>query len=284
MSGPGDPGPQTGGKPLADSSGHDSRSERRSLRHHAERRKRAGRLFWAAGPALAVVIVVAVLFPLLVSPGQGSAATVGGSVTGGSSGSATSTASGSALLVVEQDGRPAVLALIAAGAKGGLVLGLPAVTILRSGDRFAQISTLYVPGQPETLTKTLSEVLGAPVGAVATVQWSALRDGLADSGVQNLPPEQLDQQDGDAGAVAGALAAALATSGAAAAQRGWEAALEGDPEGFRAVLAAALARAGGTVWTGRGITGTLVDSGALTYLEPDVKTARSLLAGTGGGG
>jgi hypothetical protein len=281
-----------------------SRSERRSFRHHAERRRRAGRLFQELAPAAALILVLAVMFPLLASPGQqgeGAGGTpavlpdttlasdttaVGTAANGGSGASASAPASppGSALLVIEQNGAAASVALLFAGPKGGLVLALPGVTLLRSGDRFAQIARLYAPDKRRDLAQPLADVLAVPVGAVASVEWSDLRDALANKGIDPLPSEPVDPKDADTAELANALATMLGKRDTNGGDLGWDdGRLAGDVEGFGAAVHAALLAAQGNGWTGQAVTGTLVASGDVTYLEPDVKTARSALVAMGAG-
>jgi hypothetical protein len=295
----GDGPPQTEGGAPVTPSGRDARSERRSVRRHAQRRRRAERLFSAVAPAFLVLVAVGVLFPLLVSPGpgeqEGGSTTASAGASGATATSATATTApagstaptspGSPLLVVEQDGTAMMLALVFTGPKGGIVLGTPGLTLLRSGDRFTLLSRLYVAGEHQALAQPLADALAVPVGTVASARWSDLRDALAREGIDPLPPEQLDAKDGSAAQVSEALAAAFSKHGVNAGEPVWkELPLAGDGDGLRVAVGAALLAAQGTGWVGRAVTGSLVESGRLTYLEPDITTARSVLAGTGEGG
>ena len=290
MSDAGGAPPQTEGRVPGPPSGRDSRSERRSVRRHAQRRRRASRLFSAVAPALLVLVAVAVLFPLLVSPGPGER-TGGATPTtapAGTSGATVTTvpaSPGNALLVVEQDGTAKALALVFTGPNGGVVLGVPGLTLLRSGDRFTQFFRLYVADKQQALAQSLADALAVPVGAVASAKWSDLRDALAGEGIDPLPPEQLDAKDGNAAQIAEALAAAFNRHVVTAGEPVWkELPLAGDGDGLRAALGAALLAEQGAGWAGRAVAGTLVENGRLTYIEPDITTARSVLAGTGEGG
>ena len=293
MSDAGGAPPQTEGRVPGPPSGRDSRSERRSVRRHAQRRRRASRLFSAVAPALLVLVAVAVLFPLLVSPGPGertggatpTTAPAGTNAATATSATTTTASPGSALLVVEQDGTAMALALVFTGPNGGVVLGVPGLTLLRSGDRFTQLSRLYVADKQQALAQSLADALAVPVGAVASAKWSDLRAALAGEGIDPLPPERLDAKDGSAAQVAEALAAAFSKHGANAGEPAWkELPLAGDGDGLRAALGAALLAEQGAGWAGRAVAGTLVENGRLTYIEPDVTAARSALAGTEEGG
>jgi hypothetical protein len=256
-------------------------------------------------PAAAVIAITAVLFPLLASPGQGEKA--GGATTGpvAASGATATTAttattvtasttaastsgatpSGNALLVIEQDGAAVALALVSAGQNGGVVLGLPGVMLLRSGDRFAQLAQLYGQHQQQAVVGAVADALAVPVGAVASVDWVDLRVALTNEGIERLPPLHLDAKDGDTAAIAEALAAAFSKRWAGAGAPLWnELSLAGDADRFRAAAGAALLAAEGTGWTGNAVIGTLVQNAELIYLEPDIKTARSVLTSTDTGG
>jgi len=176
-----------------------------------------------------------------------------------------------------------MLAMVVGGPKGGAVLGIPGITLLRSGDRFAEVADLYEPGKPQVLAESLVSALGLPVGAVAAVGWNDLRGALTAEGVEPLAPEGLDPGGGDAGQVAEALAAALGKSGDVGGdgQTWLQAPLSGEADGFRARVTAALAAVGEGRWGGQMLPGALIDTDGLTYLEPNVQAARTLLAVTG---
>ncbi len=293
MSDAGGSSPQMEGGAPGPNSGGSSRSQRRSARRYAQRRRRTGRLFLAVAPAAAVIAIIAVLFPLLASPGQGEEA--GGVTTGpvaASGATATTvtastsgaTSPGNALLAIEQDGAAVALVLVSAGPNGGVVLGLPGVILLRSGDRFAQLAQLYGQDQQQAVVDAVADALAVPVGAVASVDWVDLRGALTNEGIEP-PPPQLDAKDGDTATIAEALAAAFSKRGAGAGAPFWnELPLAGDVDRFRAAVGAALLAAEGTGWTGQAVTGTLVENDDLIYLEPDIKTARSVLTSTDMGG
>jgi hypothetical protein len=313
------PGPDDGQKlPVPE---RESRSERRSVRRRAGRRKRASHLFWAVGPALACFVVVAVLFPLIASPGRdnaaepsapplGSAATTGtASATTGATSATTEAGAGgttvvdsgqaagdetssveatpvggTAVLVVRQDAVPVVFVLVCAGPASGMVLGMPAPTLLRSGDGFDRLAAVYAADGSTGLRSMLADALGTAVGSVASVVWGDLRSGLQTEGIGALPADRLDAGQVAAAEIAAALAAVLQQGGAAGGV--WQTLpLSGDVEAFRAIVIDGQGKGtAGRVWTGRAIAGRLVESGSGTYLEPDIDPARELLATTEAGG
>jgi hypothetical protein len=272
--------------------GYVRRTERRSARRRDERRSRSdrpGRGMLAALVAIVVVVAVAVLWsPLVPEVGHGLPAQGGASTTAATTASTvpSAPAPGSALLVVKQDGKVTFVALFYAGPKGGIVLGMPGITLLRSGARFVPLAQAYSPESPAALATPVADALAVPPGAVASIEWRELRTILAGAAGDVKLPEGLDPRGADAGGVSAVLAATLgrgeATGGAAGPW--WEqAAIEGEADGFHSAMAAALASAAGRAWVGQVLTGTLVEYGAgETYLEPDLQAAKGVLSGTGG--
>jgi hypothetical protein len=239
--------------------------------------------------AIAVVVAVAVLSsPLVPSVTQAESSPT---TAVGASASVTTTttappaaAPGSALLVVQQDGKLVMAALLCAGPKGAVVLGLPGVTLLRSGDGFVVLADAFSASDPATLSGPITEAFGVPTSAVAAVEWSGLKGSLAGSAVGSRLPDTLDARGSDAGPVAAVLATALrgAAAGQAASAGWWRADLTGQEEAFQAAVAAEMRAVGGSPWTGQVLEGQMVDSGnGTSYLEPDIQKAREILQATG---
>lgn len=280
--------------------GHVPPPRGRSERRRAERRARSGRLARAVVPALfAIVVAVAVavlsspLAPALtsfaaappttaVTPStSGAAAAVSTSTTAPP---AQATAAGSALLVIQLGGRPAVLALFYTGPKGGAVLAMPGATLVRSGDRFVLLAQAFSPSDPTALAQPVAAVFSVPKSVVASIEWGALRAALAPGSPGTALPDTLDAAGTDSGAVAIALAAAMGGKTQSASAGGWwqPLAMAGQAEAFRATLAAEAKAAGGLSWTGKALGGqTAEDDDGTSYLEPDIQAARAFLAATG---
>ncbi len=192
---------------------------------------------------------------------------------------------GAALLVVLQGGSPAVFALVSGGPDRGVVLGMPSVTLLRVGDRFERLADVYT--SPDDLSgpeQAVSDVLDASIAAVASIEWSDLRQAVTGAVGGSGLPEELDGQGADAGAVAAVLAGALSAQHAGSvAAGGWlaDAHVGGDRDAFLASLEAESASMTAGGWEGQAITGRHVEyAPGAAYLEPDVQAAKSILAGT----
>lgn len=261
------------------------------MRHHAGRKHRSDRPVRGIISALAAIVVVVAVM-VLWSPLTGSVTTTSPTVGPATTMNTTATAlsaspAGSAILVVRQGGKAAIVALFCAGQGGGLVLGMPGITLLRSEDRFVELADAYSPGSPPAVATPIARAFAVPPGAVASIEWSDLRSALGDGAGGAKLPAGLDPKGADAGAVSAVLAATLSGAQAAAGAAGawWgQAALEGEADGFRAAVTAAVVSTAGETWAGGALTGAVVEySPGKTYLEPDVQTAISLLARGGGG-
>jgi hypothetical protein len=239
-----------------------------------------------------VIVAVAILFPMLVSPGQRQqsppATASQGSIpkppAATSSPVSPVSAPGTVLLVVEHEGEAEAIALVTAGPQGGVVLGLPAISLLRSGDRFDRLARIYSPEHPDVLGAAVAEAFMVPVAAVAAVSWVDLRKNLEDAGFGQLPSEQLDQAPSSVARLAQAVAEACSAAAGAGPDVWAELPLVGDGDGFREALRGSFAQTAAAAWTGQAVSGTVVENGGVTYVEPDVDGARGVLAGTGAGG
>ena len=188
--------------------------------------------------------------------------------------------------MITQDGKTAVVALFLAGPKGGVVLGMPGIMLLRSGDRFVELSQAYSPETPTALAAPVAEALAVPPAAVASIEWSELRAALAAAAGGAALPGGLDPTGADAGAVSAVLAATLTKAPPGGGADGWwaQATLQGEADAFRASVQAAIASMGGTAWMGQAIKGTVATyATGEAYLEPDLQAAKAVLAGAGVG-
>jgi hypothetical protein len=217
---------------------------------------------------MAGMVVILALFAFVVIPPEGDG--TGGTLSTTVSSVAPGPNAGG-LLVVEQEGKAVEAALVYSGTNGGVVLAVPGVTLLRSGDRFASLAQLATQDQPPALAGAVSDALAVTVEAVASITWKDLRDSLASAGVEALPASVLDPTGADAAGLATALAVLVGKDGATISEPDWgESSMRGDTEGFQAVVAAARAANAGGGWTGKAVSGLLTQEGDVTYLEPDL--------------
>ena len=252
-----------------------SRSERRTYRRSARKRRSRFRLGLVVGPALVVIAALVVFLVLMGGPeGDGSTLTTLPVVTAASSG----------LLIVEQADAVPVVVLVHPGDEAGQVLAVQGITLLKTaGQGFRTLSELHTAGQDEALSAAVAEALGVSIKPVATVQWSDLRAAMVSANAGDAPPTTLTSEDGEAGQVAGAVLALIAGGGSGSGAAAWEALpLEGDASGFRETAKDLASTMNADEWTAAELAGRLVEGAGFRYLEPDVSGAKALLAGTEG--
>jgi hypothetical protein len=218
--------------------GYDARSERRTLRRAAQRRKARTRLGLVAGPAIVVIAVVVTLFLLFGGPGHGG--------TGGTSTTIAGPVAQSDLLIVEEDGTVPVMVLLQTRSGGGLVLAMPGMTLLESRDAFKTLSEIHASDQDGDLTAAFAAAFGVQVRAVASVAWSSLRSAMVGAGLADIPAATLTSADGEADQVARAVMALIRGNGSEGGAAIWQGlALTGDSSDFLATVSVAATSAAG---------------------------------------
>jgi LytR cell envelope-related transcriptional attenuator len=260
--------------------GYRSRLERRTAKR-AERRRKAATRFWVTAiPVAAVVAVVVVLF-----------AVYGGEDGNESAQSTTTTPAAepqkpSSLLAVEQEGTVPVVLLVHPRSYGGAVLAMPGITLLKTAAGFKILAELDVLGEGEALA-ALSEALAVSVETTASVEWKDLRSGMIAAGIGDVPAEVLASEPGgtdliaQADAVAGAALALFAAMDSEEGAGVWgDLELGGDASGFVDAIAENTSAMSLGGWTAASITGEIRGGAGSEYLEPDMRAAGALLAGT----
>ena len=255
-------------------SAHSHRTERRSARRVARRRKNIARLSWVAGPVVVLILVIVALFVFLGGPeSAGGAETTSTTVV-------AAPADGSSVLFVEQgEAAPAVVMLLPGG-EGGLALAMPGNTLLKTGSGFRTLDELRASSDEQVLREALAQELGVNPGAIASVQWPDLQAALAQQGLGSSLPAELEATAGGAARAAEAVVALMGASAAGGGSATWDQLeLTGDPEGFRAAVERAAGSAAGAAWTGEVLPGKIVEGVGFEYFEPDLQQARALLGG-----
>lgn len=257
--------------------GYDARTERRTVRGAARRRKARTKLWLVAGPAVVVIAAVVVLLVLLGGPDEE------GAVVATSTTLLPAATGGADLLVIKEGVSTPILAVVQSREDGGLVLGLPGVTLLKTAEGFKTLSEMATGGEAELLESALEQELVVEIDAQATVPWPDLRDVMAAAGVTDLPASSLSSSNGDALSVARAMLALLEMGGTES-RAVWEGLeLEGDASDLRVDMSEAAASAGAGGWTAAAVSGRIVTGEGFEYLEPEIDRARVLLAGPTGG-
>lgn len=252
-----------------------SRSQRRSARRKAKRRKRARRFYAAVLPVFVVVIAVVAL--LIVLGGRAeetkqtkpepSAADAGGA-----------TAMAAVLGIRQRDGLPALVLLARSKAGGGVALGMPGMTIIKTDDGFKTLSELYEADKIQPLLTGLNTALGTQAAGLAVVQWADILRSLEQVGSTQQWRATIEDDVGGAGEAARAVAmfvgALVSSPGlwdgvSSSGQSDWM-------HSFMTAIAPALAHG---EWIEAVLPGTLKESAAATFFEPNVAAARGVLAG-----
>jgi hypothetical protein len=258
--------------------GYDARSERRTLRGAARRRKARTRLWLAVGPAVLVIAVIVTLLVLLGGPESQ------GGVGATSTTLAARAAETSDLLVIEQDGTAPVVVLIQIQPEGGLALVMPGITLLKTTDSFKTLAEMHASGEDEALSAALAGAFGLRVQAMVSVSWSALRSAMTSAGIDDVPASALTSEDGEAEQIARSLIALVVADGSESGAGVWEQlVLQGDSSQFRTDVGEASSSLSAADWTAAVLAGRVVEGEGFKYLEPDVDQVEVLLADTSEG-
>ena len=272
---------RSGGRPeRAEKRGSGSRSERRSTRRVARRRKRVAKLFVAAVPA--VVVMAGVVALLIVLGGRADELTAAAGETTTTS-SPSSGQTQAVLVVIEQDGEIPALVLLARRADGGIALGLPGKTLVRTDDGFPTVGDLYLSDKTDTMVTALTADLGVDLAGVAGIGWITLLGILEKSGSpESWPPSLGDDGDGALKAAEAFLTVAelTASSGAAA----WERAqISGNVTALRKFVGDVSQEIGAGSWAASALPGTAKEGLDYDVWEPDIAAARQLMEGRSSG-
>jgi hypothetical protein len=220
------------------------------------------------------LVIAAVAAVFLVGPGKMGLSSAAGHDAGtgpkGGGGGAAAIA-----VYVEQDGGLKAVVLLGKKNQGGIALGLPGSTLIRTSEGFQGIADLVLKNKQGVLTTALDNILSTNIVGTAVVEWKDLvSEKLTGGNVGDLN----DNQEG-AGSAAGAVLALVdklsdsttrSTTLAKVGIKGDHAALEQLAEQNRVSIAA------GT-WTEEVLPGKVVTGTGFSYFEPDIATAKALL-------
>jgi hypothetical protein len=152
--------------------------------------------------------------------------------------------------------------------------------LLKTATGFKTLAELHGSQKDEALTSALTEVLGASVGTVASVQWGTLVAALSQTGSAGSPSAEIGATDGDVAMAASAVMTFAGGGGSSDGVTAWDQIeLGGDASGFRDSVAAMAPSISAGSWTPAVLPGKLVEGVGFTYFEPDVEQAKALLAG-----
>jgi hypothetical protein len=241
-----------------------------------ERRRRVVARFWLAAAPMLILLAIAVVL----------LAVYGGQSSGGSAVSTTTTAArhqveGSGLLLIAKADKLLWAVVLEPWDSGGVVLGVPGITLLESEGAFRTLSEVYAGGRAVSVEAALAEVLDVSVGPVVVADWSALQAVAQTAGVQGLSEEYVSVGQGETDPLTTAVRTLVGQYDSTAGNGPWtEMGLNGETAEFLRILGVDQASMAKDVWTTASLAGTVVNGDGFTYLEPDAAQAKSLLAVT----
>ena len=261
--------------------GKGRRIERRSVRHAARRRRRRRSLLIAAAPLLVVIAVAVTL--LIVFGGRSSGSEGPASQTTVPPSATTETAGGtgtsSILIAIEEDGAVPAMVLLSRTGQGGVALGMPGNTLVRTDEGFVGAGDLFLEDKRDPLRSGLDRDLGIDLGGVAGVSWSELLDALGKAGsTETWPPTIGNDVAGAieaAGAVLALVRVAPESAGAEALQN---LEIDHDAAAVRSFVAEAGSGITDGTWGTAAIPGRPREGADGDYWEPDTAAAKEFLS------
>ncbi|MCL5734147.1 MAG: LytR C-terminal domain-containing protein [Actinobacteria bacterium] len=266
--------------------GYGHRSERRSARRTARRRKKARRLFVATVPALVVIVGVVALLIILGGRADDSGAAASATTTTTtprSTPAQTSNEPSGVLVAIEQEGSIPALVLLVPLEEGGIVLGAPGNTLIKTEQGFLTLGDLYLKEKGEEALAGLGADLGTDVASLVGVDWadvlSLLKPGSGTTWPASLTGNALGALQAAQAFLELALEAMPVEGGQPAGSAAWEQLhFTGDASALR-TLATKIASSMADSWRVSILPGRKVENLDFTYYELDVTAAKELLAG-----
>ncbi len=234
------------------------------------RRRRRVRNVAAVMVAVAVMVAGAVLLVQALSRHRDSAPSAGSTSTA-AVGGAPSSEIGTLIVVREEDKAGAFLVVEEAG--GGVLLALPAATIVPGPQGFVRLNEV-AEQEGGLAVQSVAALLGGKAGKMAEVSWAGLRAAAAQVGQGAGLPASLEGVEGAEAVLQAAVAVAAAAGTAAGAGALADLTLEGDgAEAARAALKAMP----GPPKVQAVVPGSQWGEGAEAYYEPEPTGLAALL-------
>jgi hypothetical protein len=260
--------------------GYGHRIERRSTRRVARRRKRVKRLCVAVLPAIVVIAGVVALLIILGGRAEDSSAATSGTTTStvGATGQAQSA---SIIVAIEQEGTVPALVLLTRTVDGGIAIGLPGLTLVRTAEEgFPTAGDLYLHEKTDALTAGLNRDLGTDLKTAARISWVGLLKALEQAGSTETWPTSLDSDAVGAIEAAGAFLSMAGLSASASGSGAWERMeVSGDAPALRTFVTEVAKGISAGSWSRVALPGRVVESVDSKYYEADTAAAKSLLKG-----
>lgn len=247
--------------------------ETRAGRRIERRRRRVRRVLRLAIPVLAIIIIAGLLAYFL-GTGRLDCA---GSGQGGDDDSAAALARSVTVVAVTQANTVVDIVILAPKSTGGVAVGMPASTLVRTDQGFQNLGELAKEGG-EQLLQGLNSVFAAQATMYASLDWTSLVSVVGQAGSADSPAATLsDTPDGARSAASSVLAAVKLRGTAAGAGKWAQLAIHqgrGDLEAYAKSVAASVASGG---WRVESLPGRMVTGSGFTYFEADITASKALL-------
>jgi hypothetical protein len=263
--------------------------ERLAAARREHRHRMATRLWYAAIPVgLAVILAMALLSVFGGFDREQAALTPAPTV-------ARQPVEGSGLLLIEDDGVLLSAVVVQPSKEGGLVLGVPGITLLEWGGGFHTVAELYGSGKILAVEQAVSEAFEVILGPAAVVGWSDLSAAMRAAGVQGAAPAAAESEPApsdttvvQASPVSDAETLALEIKYFMAAgitdlgsNLWYDLDLEGNAAGFVDAVMLDAGSMATSEWAASCLEGFVTEGEGFIYLEPDVEATRTLLGADG---
>jgi len=263
--------PTTESEPV-DHAGWASRIERMAESKKERRRRLLSTVGLAAVPVVLLLLIAVILL----------------SVYGGLGGedeeaSTTTTLSpvppeGSALMIVEEGSTLAFVVVLHPWDSGGVVLGVPGLTLLENDGVFETLDQIYAGERRDRVKEILSEEVDMPLGPAVAVEWSELQIAMRTALVDGAPNGALTMEEGEALVLAQVVRAFVGEYVSDLGLTAWvELRMTGEATEVRQAVSVDADSMSANVWTAGSLGGEWVRGEGFVYLEPDIEEAETLL-------
>jgi hypothetical protein len=185
------------------------------------------------------------------------------------------------IVAIEQEGAAPALVLLTRTAHGGIAVGLPGLTLVRTTEEgFSTAGDLYLHEKTDALTAGLNRDLGIDLKTAACISWTGLLKALEQAGSADTWASSLGSDAVGAIEAAGAFLSMAGLSASPSGSGAWEQMeVSGDASALRTFVTEVAEEISAGSWSRAALPGRVVESVDSKYYEPDTAAAKSLLKG-----
>jgi hypothetical protein len=185
----------------------------------------------------------------------------------------------SVLVAIEQDGAIPALVVLSRTADGGVALGMPGLTLVKTSDEgFPTAGDLYSHDKTEELVTGLDRDMGTDLKSAAGISWAGLLKSLGQAGSTQTWSASLDSDPAGAVTAAGALLAMVGLAGSSTGSGAWDQLdIGGDASGLRSFVKGVAAGVTAGSWAAAVLPGEFKENLEAKWYEPDTAAAKALL-------